>query len=203
MIYLIDQDNYYKIGYTSNLERRLKEYSTHNINFKLIDTIEGDKSFEDLLHKKFKHLKYNNEWFHKNAEILEYFKNTKGIKDIPKDFVYMFPRVLEKTTKLTEASLKVLNYVVLNANFAGDPPIGNIFNLNGFYNKIIEVTKLKKSAIAKAFKILTNLELLIKDKKARGVYYVNPLYFWKGKLSDRINSIDVSYKYVLKEVGSE
>lgn len=26
------------------------------------------------------------------------------------------------------------------------------------------------------------------------IYYVNPLYFWKGKLSDRINSIEVSYK---------
>lgn len=198
MIYLIEQDNYYKIGYTSNLERRLKEYSTHNINFKLIDTIEGDKSFEDLLHKKFKHLKYNNEWFHKNDEILEYFKNTKGIKEISKEFVYTFPRVLEKTRELTEASLKVLNYIILNAGFAGNPPIGNIFNLNGFYEDIIEKTQLKKSAITKALKKLVEVTLLIKDKKARGIYYVNPLYFWKGKLSDRINSIDVSYKYVLR-----
>ena len=114
------------------------------------------------------------------------------------DFVMTFVESLPLTTKLTEASLKVLNYVVLNASFAGNPPIGNIFNLNGFYNKIIEVTKLKKSAITKAFKILTNLELLIKDKKARGVYYVNPLYFWKGKLSDRLKSVEISTKYVIE-----
>lgn len=200
MIYLIEQDNFYKIGYTSNLERRLKEYSTHNINFKLIDIIEGDKSFEDLLHKKFKHLKYNNEWFHKNDEILEYFKNTKGIKEIPKDFVYMFPAVLDKLGELTEASFKTLQYIVLNAGFAGDPPIGNIFNFNAVVaENMSNKMGITIYAIKKALKKLVELELLIKDKKVRGVYYVNPLYFWKGKLSDRINSIDVSYKYVLKE----
>ena len=115
------------------------------------------------------------------------------------DFVMTFVGSLPLTNKLSEASLKVLNYVILNAGFAGDPPIGNIFNLNGFYDRIIESTGLKKSAITKAFKILSEFNLLIKDKKVRGIYYVNPLYFWKGKLSDRINSIDVSYKYVLKE----
>lgn len=199
MIYLIEQDNYYKIGYTSNLERRLKEYSTHNINFKLIDTIEGDKSFEDLLHKKFKHLKYNNEWFHKNDEILKYFKNTKGIKEIPKDFVYMFPRVLDKLRELTEASLKVLNYVVLNAGYAGDPPIGNIFNFNAVVAEHMS-TKMNIStyAIKKSLKQLVALELLIKDKKVRGVYYVNPLYFWKGKLSDKLKSVEISTRYILE-----
>lgn len=58
------------------------------------------------------------------------------------DFVMTFVGL---TTKLSEA---VLNYVVLHA---GDPPVGNIFNLNG---RIIESTGLKKSAITKAFKIL-------------------------------------------------
>lgn len=118
------------------------------------------------------------------------------------DFVMTFVGSLPITTKLSEACLRVLQYVILNAGFAGNPPIGNIFNLNGFYEDIIEKTQLKKSAITKALKKLVEVTLLIKDKKARGIYYVNPLYFWKGKLSDRVNSIDVSYKYVLK-VGSE
>lgn len=198
MIYLIEQDQYYKIGYTSNLERRMKEYSTHNINFKLISTIEGDRTFEQVLHEKFKALKYNTEWFYKNSSILDYFQTVKGIKEISKDFIYTFPESLPLTTKLTEASLKVLNYVVLNASFAGDPPIGNVFNLNGFYTRIIEATGLKKSAVTKAFKVLTDLELLIKDKKVRGVYYVNPLYFWKGKLSDRLKSVEISTRYILE-----
>lgn len=114
------------------------------------------------------------------------------------DFVMTFVGSLPLTTKLTEASLKVLNYVVLNASFAGDPPIGNVFNLNGFYTRIIEATGLKKSAVTKAFKVLTDLELLIKDKKVRGVYYVNPLYFWKGKLSDRLKSVEISTRYILE-----
>lgn len=66
-----------------------------------------------------------------------------------KDYVYMFPEVLEKTGELTEADFKTLQYVILNAGFAGK---GNIFNLNGFYEDIIEKTQLKKSAITKALK---------------------------------------------------
>lgn len=41
----------------------------------------------------------------------------------------MFPAVLDKLGELTEASFKTLQYIVLNAGFAGK---GNIFNLNGF-----------------------------------------------------------------------
>lgn len=116
------------------------------------------------------------------------------------DFVMMFAGSVAKTRELTEASFKTLQYIVLNAGFAGDPPIGNIFNFNAVVaENMSNKMGITIYAIKKALKKLVELELLIKDKKVRGVYYVNPLYFWKGKLSDRINSIDVSYKYVLKE----
>lgn len=53
-------------------------------------------------------------------------------------------------------------------------------------------------AIKKSLKKLTELTLLIKDKKCKGIYYVNPLYFWKGKLSDRLKSVDVCTKYIVE-----
>ena len=53
MIYLIKQEgkeqNYLKIGYTKDIDDRLKAYNTHNANFELIETIEGEKDIETTL----------------------------------------------------------------------------------------------------------------------------------------------------------
>lgn len=46
MLYLIKSGNYIKIGYSENLEKRLQSYNTHNPNYQLIDTIEGDEDLE-------------------------------------------------------------------------------------------------------------------------------------------------------------
>ena len=42
-----------KIGYTDNLEDRLKAYQVANPGFILLDTREGDTRVESYLHKKF------------------------------------------------------------------------------------------------------------------------------------------------------
>ena len=86
MIYLIqsvykdDNDNYHdilKIGYTSNLEKRLSHYTSHNFGFKLLKTREGNEEMEKLLHYYFnKYLikeSYNREWFEYNEEIINNF----------------------------------------------------------------------------------------------------------------------------------
>ena len=88
MIYLIqsvykdDNDNYHdilKIGYTSNLEKRLSHYTSHNFGFKLLKTREGNEEMEKLLHYYFnKYLikeSYNIEWFEYNEEIINNFSN--------------------------------------------------------------------------------------------------------------------------------
>ena len=115
------------------------------------------------------------------------------------DFVMAFSGSILKTRELSEAGFKTLNYIVLNAGYAGDPPIGNIFNFNAVVAEHMS-TKMNIStyAIKKSLKQLVALELLIKDKKVRGVYYVNPLYFWKGKLSDRLKSVEISTRYILE-----
>ena len=55
MIYLIqdayidNNDNFHrilKIGYTSNLDTRLSQYTSHNFGFKLLDSREGDEELE-------------------------------------------------------------------------------------------------------------------------------------------------------------
>ena len=73
MIYLIKQEgkeqNYLKIGYTKDIDDRLKEYNTHNANFELIETIEGEKDIETYAHKLLVQFKYKNEWYIENNEV--------------------------------------------------------------------------------------------------------------------------------------
>lgn len=73
MLYLIKQEgkneNYLKIGYTKDIDDRLKAYNTHNANFKLIETFDGDKDIETFAHKILTQFKYKGEWYIENNEI--------------------------------------------------------------------------------------------------------------------------------------
>lgn len=65
-----------KIGYTDNLEDRLKAYQVTNPGFILLDTREGDTRVESYLHKKFEKYRYSDnsrEWFHYSQEIIDNF----------------------------------------------------------------------------------------------------------------------------------
>lgn len=66
-----------KIGYTDNLENRLKAYLTTNPDFILLQTREGDITIESYLHKKFEKYKYKDskEWFYYNQEIIDHFQD--------------------------------------------------------------------------------------------------------------------------------
>ena len=87
MIYLIqdayidENDNFHKvlkIGYTSNIDSRISQYTSHNFGFKLLKTREGDEELEKLLHYHFnKYLikeSHNREWFEYNDEIINEFE---------------------------------------------------------------------------------------------------------------------------------
>lgn len=77
MLYLIKSENYIKIGYSENLEKRLQSYNTHNPNYQLIDTIEGDEDLEKTIHRLCKEFKFKNEWFHLNQFIIDVWNNLK------------------------------------------------------------------------------------------------------------------------------
>ena len=66
-----------KIGYTDNLENRLKAYLTTNPDIILLQTREGDTSLESYLHKKFEKYRYKDskEWFYYNQEIIDHFQD--------------------------------------------------------------------------------------------------------------------------------
>lgn len=71
MLYLIEDRDYLKIGYTSNIEERIKTYKITNVYCKLTDIKEGDKYNEYELHKLCDNWKVTGEWFHNCPEVLE------------------------------------------------------------------------------------------------------------------------------------
>ena len=75
MLYLLESTNYFKIGYTTNIKSRLSTYKTHNPDIKLIQTKDGTKNDEKILHKICEKYRFNNEWFHKNDIVINSFLN--------------------------------------------------------------------------------------------------------------------------------
>lgn len=78
MIYLIESGNFYKIGFTENLKSRMKQYATHNPDYRLIDNFDGDKEDEKELHELCKEFHHSLEWFNKDERVLEIFQEYKN-----------------------------------------------------------------------------------------------------------------------------
>ena len=75
MIYLIQLDNAYKIGYAKDVNKRIKNLSATHVVVNLIDSKEGKHKDEKELHKLCNNFKIKNELFEINNEVLDIFKN--------------------------------------------------------------------------------------------------------------------------------
>ena len=88
MLYLIKQygknTTYLKIGYTQNLQERLKAYNTHNAEFELVCSMEGDQELETFAHKLLLEYNIKGEWFKEDPMVYYVWKLTKQEYDIRK-----------------------------------------------------------------------------------------------------------------------
>ena len=81
-VYILKGASSFKIGYTTNFNKRRKQYKTHNPNIKTICVIESSDSFEleSYLHNKYKEKHIEGEWFDLTEEevlsAIEYLYNT-------------------------------------------------------------------------------------------------------------------------------
>ncbi len=141
MIYLLKSPcwnpNYvkYKVGYTSNLDRRIQQYEPE---ISLVGTRPGELMDEQILHRRMRLIPgliriFRNEWyvvnkddlsvrnaFHESKESVEIavWKTVTAQKDLPKDiFDYLFPRyhniILPGSKTLLRDSIR-LNYIRLS-----------------------------------------------------------------------------------------
>ena len=75
MIYLVQLDNAYKIGYAKDVNKRIKTLASTHVVVNLIDSKEGKHKDEKELHKLCNTFKIKNELFEIKEEVLDIFKN--------------------------------------------------------------------------------------------------------------------------------
>ncbi|GAA0082952.1 hypothetical protein UT300006_35820 [Clostridium sp. CTA-6] len=74
--------NIVKIGFTRNLQMRIKQLETSNCNLKLIHKIENcSMDYEQSLHKFFEMERIKNEWFQYGDSIKQWIKRDKIKKE--------------------------------------------------------------------------------------------------------------------------
>lgn len=76
MIYLLRNNNFLKIGFAKDVQRRMKCYNTCAFGYQLLDVRDGDKQVEKLLHRMFKKYQVAKEWFEDNDYIISHFHDS-------------------------------------------------------------------------------------------------------------------------------
>lgn len=75
MLYLVEDRDYVKIGFTTDLNSRMSNYKTTNCYIKLVDTKPGSRIDEKALHTLCKDYHYDREWYYNNEQVKEIWNN--------------------------------------------------------------------------------------------------------------------------------
>lgn len=77
LVYLIQSDIFYKIGYTIDLDKRLRSLQTGNpkpLTVAAVVEIDHPARLENELHRMFRHLQISGEWFRLDDEYVQQCK---------------------------------------------------------------------------------------------------------------------------------
>lgn len=74
MLYLVELDAAYKVGYSATVETRINQYKTGNVIVNLIDTREGNYNNEKEIHLALKDYNIKSELFQKDPEVIRIFR---------------------------------------------------------------------------------------------------------------------------------
>ena len=107
MLYLIKsqgkEKSLIKIGYTKDLEQRIKTYKIHNPLVEIIDSFEGTMKEEQLLHNILKKYIIYNEWMEYDPKIINTWKTYKilfsELNNLYKDQIEMLKNKNKKLQK--------------------------------------------------------------------------------------------------------
>ncbi len=90
---------------------------------------------------------------------------------------------------LSKAELNVLFACIMLSTFYNDntlkAPGCEVLSHSAECERIANITKLNVRTVKNTMADLSKAGILLKEKGTRGVYYLNPLLFYKGKLSLR------------------
>lgn len=87
MIYLVEDRDYLKIGFTDDLDERKKHYDTYNCYYKILNVHEGTRRDETFLHQQCKPYQFHNEWLYNVKEVKNiYFNYIKALDKKSKSY---------------------------------------------------------------------------------------------------------------------
>lgn len=103
MIYLVKLDSAYKIGYTSELKKRINSYKTSCINVELISFREGNMNNEKELHSVLNDYNIRNELYEINDDVKNLFETF--VFDSQIDYKKELDKLKKEYDKLKEENL--------------------------------------------------------------------------------------------------
>ena len=187
MIYLIEDDSYYKIGYTINIYNRLNNYKTHNLNARLVSIKDGNLEDEKLLHIKLSKYLVSNEWYLKDRAVLDELNNydsnelrRKFITNKICDEYVMYNEAFTKANSIyKEFIISIIPYV--SETYEGK--IGNNFTLNDYVeSEIASKLGIRPIDVRGVVSQLKFSKILIKDKLIDNNYWISPKYLYVGNI---------------------
>jgi len=142
VVYLIQLDNAYKIGYAKDINKRIKNLAATHIVVNLINYKEGEYKDEKALHKLCSNFRIKNELFEIRDEVLDIFK----------DYIF-YPE--EPKTKIIKQNNNTVN-LILPDDYTGivilsDEELSKEINIS-----VKTIKRLNKSLIDKGFLEIQN-----------------------------------------------
>ena len=125
-------------------------------------------------------------------------RNLSTIKDVKgDDFIQVYLTDMSGMMNITsKGELRVLLHFWKYSTYVNDNQIGNMVTINS--RIMTEISKEMDVNIQSVRNIIVGLkkkELIISDKDCRGVYYLNPKYFFKGTSGDRLKCYTRTINY--------
>lgn len=119
------------------------------------------------------------------------------------EFCQVYLQDSEDFSNLSGSEYKILIQCWLHSVYYKESNLdipGNVVTFNSLLKESIQkVTGLKDGTIRNTFSSLVKKGMLLKPEGIKGVYYLNPKYFFKGKLTERTKLIKKSIEYQLEE----
>lgn len=188
MIYLITDGKYLKVGYTTNIKSRMKQYATHTNNFRLLSYKEGGTADEEFLHKLLNKYLVRDEWFEYSDDVISTFNKYDPIlENTVERSITVYTKHLEDIYRNC-TGVPLALFLVLCEELK--PPVNNekysIFNAylddKDRWAKKLQITSGKNVDVA--LKKLLNSGAIF--KLYRGVYAIHPKYAFCGTSNERL-----------------
>lgn len=158
MIYVIENSNHFKVGFTKDWESRRLAYNTHNPDWKEVLVMEGSVTLESLIKKQLKVHQHRGEWFLK-------FDNWLGI----------LLEMIEDMRKFeTNIKLKALRKSRLFSKTKVEDLLGHLTSSNSnFYEEsfLIERWGVSKKRVSKEVDKIMRRGLATKSHCYKGIIY--------------------------------